>query len=44
MDVNTNASLEDITRHHNSSPTMATKRYIKRIVKEKAIQMHDRIY
>lgn len=44
MDVNTNASLEDITRHHNSSPTMATKRYMKRIVKEKAIQMHDRIY
>tara|TARA_B100000674_G_C37096474_1_gene582573 strand:+ start:106 stop:258 length:153 start_codon:yes stop_codon:yes gene_type:complete len=44
MDINTNASLEDITRQHNSSPTMATRRYMKRIGKEKAIQLHERIY
>ena len=44
MDINTNASLEDITRQHNSSPSMATKRYMKRIGQEKAIQLHERIY
>ena len=44
MGINTNASLEDITRQHNSSPSMPTKRYMKRIGQEKAIQLHERIY
>ena len=36
--------LWQITRQHNSSPKMATRRYMKRIGKEKAIQLHERIY
>ena len=35
---------EKLTRQHNSSPSMATKRYMKRIGQEKAIQLHERIY
>jgi len=44
MDIHTNASIEDITRQHNSSPNMATKRYMKRIGQQRAVELHERIY
>jgi len=44
MDINTNVSLEDITRQHNSSPTMATKRYMKRIGRVKSVELQERIF
>ena len=44
MDIYTNASIEDITRQHNSSPSMATKRYMKRIGRDKTVELQERIY
>ena len=44
MDIHTIASIEDITRQHNSSPSMATKRYMKRIGQQRAVELHERIY
>ena len=44
MDIHTNASLDDITRVHNSSPNMATKRYMKRIGRVKSVELQERIF
>jgi hypothetical protein len=44
MDVHTNASLDDITRVHNSSPSMATQRYMKRIGRVKSVELQERIF
>ena len=44
MDIHTNASLDDITRVHNSSPNMATKRYMKRIGRIKSVELQERIF
>ena len=44
ININTNASLEDITSQHKSSPSITNKRYIKKNWTKKAIQLHLRIY
>ena len=44
MDIHTNATAEDIARHFNSSPSMQTKRYMKRIGRVKSVELQERIY